>query len=176
MVSALDVARYLLTLVNQEGGDLMSNLKLQKLLYYVQGYYLALYGEPLFHEDIVAWQYGPVVVEAYEVYKCYGPGSIPFPANTDFDMLLIRGRQLINDVYRRYGQYEATALMRRTHRESPWQNTRINDIITHAVLKSHFACEELNHRKNTVDDATASKIITNLLQEYDEAWTRLATL
>ena len=164
MVSALDVARYLLTLVNQEEGDLMSNLKLQKLLYYVQGHHLALYDEPLFHEAIVAWQYG------------YGQSAIPLPQNTNFDMLLASVTTLINDVYRKYGQYEATTLMRLTHREPPWRNTRSYDVIQHTELKSYFAGQELNHRKNTVDDATASKIITHLLQEYDEAWTRLATL
>lgn len=176
MVSALDVARYLLTLVNQEEGDLMSNLKLQKLLYYVQGHHLALYDEPLFHEAIVAWQYGPVVAEVYELYKGYGQSAIPLPQNTNFDMLLASVTTLINDVYRKYGQYEATTLMRLTHREPPWRNTRSYDVIQHTELKSYFAGQELNHRKNTVDDATASKIITHLLQEYDEAWTRLATL
>ena len=42
-------------------GELVSNLKLQKLLYYVQGFHLAVFGEPLFEEEIEAWMYGPVV-------------------------------------------------------------------------------------------------------------------
>ena len=41
-----------------EVGDVMTNLKLQKLLYYMQGFHLAVFDTPLFDEDIEAWQYG----------------------------------------------------------------------------------------------------------------------
>ena len=41
--------------------DLMSNMKLQKMLYYQQGFHLAYFGTPLFDEEIEAWMYGPVV-------------------------------------------------------------------------------------------------------------------
>ena len=58
--AANDIARYILTLSTPEVGDIISNLKLQKLLYYVQGFHLAIENEPLFMEDIQAWQYGPV--------------------------------------------------------------------------------------------------------------------
>ena len=39
----------------------VTNLKLQKTLYYVQGYYLYRFGKPLFDDEIVNWAYGPVV-------------------------------------------------------------------------------------------------------------------
>lgn len=52
IIKALNVAKYLLSLVNQDNGDTISNLKLQKLLYYVQGYYLAYFNKPLFNEKI----------------------------------------------------------------------------------------------------------------------------
>lgn len=48
MISCSDVARYFLALVDEDAGDSLSNLKLQKLVYYAQGFHLALYGEPLF--------------------------------------------------------------------------------------------------------------------------------
>lgn len=57
--------------------DSISNLKLQKLLYYAQGSYLALTNEPLFNENILAWKHGPVVNEVYQVYKKYGSDGIP---------------------------------------------------------------------------------------------------
>ena len=44
-------------------GELFSNMKLQKLLYYVQGFHIAVFNRPLFNEDIEAWMYGPVVPE-----------------------------------------------------------------------------------------------------------------
>lgn len=138
MVSALDVARYLLTLVDQDAGDLMSNLKLQKLLYYSQGYHLALYGQPLFHEDIVAWQYGPVVREVYHEYKFYGREGIPAPECFDSNVLPQHSRQVIIDVYEQYGQYEASVLMHFTHEEAPWQHTDKDKVITHQKLQNFF--------------------------------------
>ena len=46
-MQALEAAKYLLTLDDSGAGDLMSNMKLQKLLYYGQGVHLALHDTPL---------------------------------------------------------------------------------------------------------------------------------
>lgn len=85
MYSALDIAKWFLNYnlflrnVDNEDTDDISNLKLQKLLYYAQGCYLAMYDAPLFKEDIVAWAHGPVVREVYDEYKAYGSGGITPP-------------------------------------------------------------------------------------------------
>ena len=67
--SVQDIAKWILTRnrleVQTEDGDYISNLKLQKLLYYSQGCFLALRDEPLFDSPIEAWTYGPVVPEVY---------------------------------------------------------------------------------------------------------------
>jgi uncharacterized phage-associated protein len=55
MYPAEDIAQYLIHLANLEEDDPITNLKLQKLLYYVQGFHLALFDSPLFSENIVAW-------------------------------------------------------------------------------------------------------------------------
>lgn len=61
-MKALDVAKYFLFLArNREAGDTISNLKIQKMLYYAQGYSLALFNKPLFDDRIEAWKHGPVV-------------------------------------------------------------------------------------------------------------------
>lgn len=138
MVTATDVARYLLTLVNEEEGDLMSNLKLQKLLYYAQGYHLAIYDQPLFDDEIRAWNYGPVVPSVYHEYKRCGRKAIPVPEEVDFSLLPHSARSVINDVYEEYGQYEASVLMHLTHEELPWQSTAQNEVIPLEVLKSYF--------------------------------------
>jgi uncharacterized phage-associated protein len=52
-------------------------MKLQKLLYYCQGWHLAWDGEPLFGEEFEAWLSGPVCRELYELHKgeySVGPG------------------------------------------------------------------------------------------------------
>ena len=69
MLSCDDAAKYFLAQVSEDAGDLISNLKLQKLLYYAQGFHLALYDQPLFPEAIEAWTHGPVVPDLYRHYK-----------------------------------------------------------------------------------------------------------
>lgn len=65
MISALDVAKYLLRYQDEQNPEI-TNQKLQKLLYYAQGLSLAIYGKPIFNENILAWSYGPVVRSVYD--------------------------------------------------------------------------------------------------------------
>lgn len=57
-VSVQEVADYILCKTDIEAEDYISNLKLQKLLYYCQGFVLALTGKTLFDNDILAWEHG----------------------------------------------------------------------------------------------------------------------
>lgn len=79
---ALDIAKKLIKLADYDtanGGDNLTNLRLQKLLYYEQGYHLAQFGTPLFDEQIEAWMYGPVVPSVYEHYHSNGSKPLPVP-------------------------------------------------------------------------------------------------
>lgn len=67
-ISAINVANAFISFTEPEKGDLISNLKVQKMLYYVQGYHLALYDDRFFNEEIMAWQYGPVVPDVYHYF------------------------------------------------------------------------------------------------------------
>jgi len=135
---ALDVAKFIISLSDPEVGDIMTNLKLQKLLYYVQGFSFAIYNKPIFDEDIYAWQYGPVVLEVYHQFKNYESGVIPLFIDFDHSIFTSQEKDLITSVYDVYGQYSAYKLMNMTHQESPWKDTPLNSIITHRLLKSHF--------------------------------------
>ena len=44
-------------------------LKLQKLLYYIQGLSSVIYEKPAFDNKIVCWSYGPVINDVYNMYK-----------------------------------------------------------------------------------------------------------
>lgn len=59
-------------ILEAEDADAISNLKLQKLLYYAQGCYLGLEGHPLFDENIIDWTHGPVAEEVYYRYRNNG--------------------------------------------------------------------------------------------------------
>ena len=84
MLTCMEVANYLLSKTDEEAGDVISNLKLQKLVYYVQGFSLAMNNRPMFEEDIYAWQHGPVVPSLYHNFKDNGAFGIPKPV--DFDV------------------------------------------------------------------------------------------
>lgn len=120
-----------------EGSELMSNMKLQKMLYYEQGFHLAYFGTPLFDAEIVAWQYGPVVPEIYNLYKCNGRnGIVP---KSDPIILEQLEENLFNEVFEVYNEYSASGLVTQTHSEKPWQETSLNGVISNESMQSFFA-------------------------------------
>ena len=91
---------------NADNGDSITNLKLQKLLYYMQGYYLAVFGKPLFEEDIEAWQYGPVVPKSYDKFSTYGKGVL-MPTSEGVASFKEEEEELLNEVFEVYNDYSA---------------------------------------------------------------------
>jgi uncharacterized phage-associated protein len=142
MPSSIDVAKFFLAQSNEEAGDLVSNLKVQKLVYYAQGFHLAVYDRPLFDDQIEAWTHGPVVPSVYHHYKHHGAGSIPVP--TDFDPAIFQPEQieLLNEVQQIYGQYSAWRLREMTHEEAPWKNNfragAMSQAIPHEDMQHFF--------------------------------------
>lgn len=137
MISVKKVADYFLSLVREDEGDLMTNLKLQKLLYYAQGFHLAMYGKPLFDKKIEAWIYGPVVPYVFKKYKEYGNNAIP--SNRDgVDGIDDETKALLDEVYTVYGQFSASALRDIVKSEAPYFKTPIRGVIEHNVLAEFF--------------------------------------
>lgn len=122
MYTAKDIAEYFLYKANEDE-DLISNMKVQKLLYYAQGFHLAIFGKPLFDETLEAWEHGPVVPAIYRLYKEFGSNGIPVPATFVFDKYDPEVRELLDEVYQVYGQFSASALRNMTHNEPPWKDT-----------------------------------------------------
>lgn len=116
------VAQYILWFVG-DVGDSLTNLKLQKLVYYAQAWHLALYETPLFPEPIEAWAHGPVVKPLYDNYKKYGRGIIPSPDNPPFFDDEITQVHL-NEIMDVFLGFDAFALQRLTHQEEPWKEAR----------------------------------------------------
>lgn len=138
-MKAYDVAKVFLKLSKPEYGDVLTNLKLQKLVYYAQGFHLALHNKPLFSEPIVHWEHGPVVEDLYHKLKTYT--SKPVPVDNDFEPSSVFTDEqlaLIADVNKVYGQFSAWKLRDMTHMESPWMSTGSGQEISHQALKEHF--------------------------------------
>lgn len=136
---ALDIANKLLSHAANSGeGELMSNMKLQKMLYYQQGFHIAYFNTPLFNEDIEAWMYGPVVPCVYHHFK--GHGSMGLESFAEEIVLSDIEETLFNEVFDVYGEYSASGLMNMTHQESPWLTTPmgVGNVITLEKLDQFF--------------------------------------
>lgn len=151
MLRAIDVARYILVLAQSErDGELISNLRLQKLLYYVQGWSLADRGRPAFRECIEAWKHGPVVPEVWRQYTPHDEDEPRAIRERDPEgvkrSLPESERRFIRSVWEAYKRHSATELRRMTHEESPWLAARgdlpegvpCSEEITHAMLLNFF--------------------------------------
>ncbi|MBO1348259.1 MAG: DUF4065 domain-containing protein [Hormoscilla sp. GUM202] len=68
ITTAGEIADYFIWVAN-DTGSFISNLKLQKLVYYAQAWHLAIHDSPLFEDDFEAWVHGPVIPALFEEYK-----------------------------------------------------------------------------------------------------------
>lgn len=135
----IQIANELLRLAYEGAGDLMSNLKLQKMLYYQQGFHLAYFGTPLFEDEIEAWMYGPVVPSMYHEFEKFGRNGIEPNDSIDCDMTDEEWR-LFCKVYDIFGKYSAEGLIDMTHSEAPWKDTPTGkgNIITKEMMTDYF--------------------------------------
>lgn len=145
MHTAGEVAKWFLSynryLMNEEDSDYISNLKLQKLLYYAQGVFLAVNNEALFSDSIVAWKHGPVVESIYHDYKQNGSNGIVFDEEFNFDDFSEAENNLLKEVYDVFGQYSAWRLREMTHGEKPWLETEQSEEIEQDRIKAFFESE-----------------------------------
>ncbi len=144
--TALNVAFYFL----KKGLDdkkPITNKKLQKLVYYAQAWSLTLNDEKLFNEKIEAWVHGPAVPSLYEKFKKFGSEPIIFEAkNLDFDFSE-KQKELLEEVWKVYGKYDANYLEVLTHSELPWQEARAglessdssNNEISEVTIKKYYS-------------------------------------
>ena len=135
----IQIANELLRLAEEGVGELMTNLKLQKMLYYQQGFHLAYFGTPLFEEEVEAWMYGPVIPPVYHKYEENGRNGILSDPTIDCDMTEDEWR-LFCKVYDIYGKYSAEGLIDMTHNEAPWRNTPTGkgNVISKQLMMDYF--------------------------------------
>lgn len=150
MIDVRDLAKYTINYANRKQISI-TNLKLQKILYYIAGVYAGVYNKRLFSENIEAWQYGPVVRSVYVEYCANGPLALyvdekPTLECTSeelslFDFVIdnkitMTGRELVNA----------------THREAPWRTHRneycLKPSISFEEIRDYFKDSEEVRRWN----------------------------
>jgi uncharacterized phage-associated protein len=125
MIDCLNVARYFIIRAYEDGMEAeMTNMKVQKLLYYSQSLHLALYDEPLFGEEIQAWRYGPVCPLAYRFYSEFEANQLDVPAKEFLLEVPDDKKKLLEEIWGYFGGYHAYRLSDMTHGEFPWKKAR----------------------------------------------------
>lgn len=166
MLNCFDVAKYFLTKVDEEEGEAITNLKLQKLAYYAQSAHLAFHGSPLFSETLEAWKHGPVVPELYRAYKDCGSSPLPKTTSVGEVDYGVGERKLMDDVYTFFGQFAAWKLRDMTHQETPWKEAYpTQGVISHTSMRDYFRAHWGDQMRAAVGEPDA------LFQELrDTAW------
>ena len=141
MYSILDVARYVIARSNRAGT--ISNLKLQKVLYFIQAEFLVVQNMPCFAEQIEAWDFGPVVPVVYYRYRIYGGAAIPLLQDNSFCPFNRKDKKLADGVIDECVKYSAAGLTDIVHRQTPWREAYCRrGVITNESLKEFFEGNE----------------------------------
>lgn len=151
MYSARSIANSFLSIAH-EAGEELTNLELQKLVYFAHGWYLALTGNPLFGEAVKAWNFGPVIPPLYNRLKRYGNGVVtefikekdpetgkevvaPEPSDS-------YTRSVLKRVWQVYGHMDGAQMSYLTHKAgTPWSKVWGKEkygVIPNELIRDHF--------------------------------------
>lgn len=127
MYEAKDILNWFIMRLDEQAGSTITPLKAQKLLYYAQAWFLALYDERLINDNFEAWAHGPVIRNMYYGLNEFGYSPVPSDANYLLDAVEIkdeRANNLLPQIEEIYGVYDAKYLEELTHQETPWIEAR----------------------------------------------------
>lgn len=124
MYNIIDLSNYIIQYC-QKNKYSISNLKLQKLLYFIQAQFLVQYDKPIFNNAIEAWDFGPVVPEAFDYFKMFGSSEIKLPkliAKKATQKITMHDQKIIDAVLNQCAYHSPSYLTRLTIHQTPWLN------------------------------------------------------
>lgn len=140
------IARYVIAYCNGNG-YFISNLKLQKLLYFIQIKFLIEKQELCFSDDIIAVDFGVMVPKIFEKYKDYGSSLIPYSLIFDRNIYPIKeiDKEIIDRVISDVGNYSSTVLFKRIMDHKAWKEayqSESSKVITKMKIEKYLNCYE----------------------------------
>ena len=124
MYSAKEIAKYILD-YSEDRDVCINNMRLQKLLYFVQAAFLIEKNRKCFDDDIVAHDSGPIVPEVREEYSWSGVASIPSDGTSGkYYEILEEDVPLIQNIVQHFEKYSTTQLVQITTDQLPWKKGR----------------------------------------------------
>ena len=137
-------------------GKGITNLLLQKILYYVKSISAIFNGVSIISEPCEAWKFGPVFPTVYEKYKEFGKMEITLNLSESYIMELYseEERKIIDYVLNTFGIYNVWFLKDLTHMEDPWicarngidENDSSRNVMDDQLIKEYF--KKVNERYN----------------------------
>lgn len=156
-VNIKDLAEFVVRYCNLNNIPI-TNLKLQKLLYYIQSWHLVYFDKhPLFKVEPEAWVNGPVYREIYGDYKPYGSLEIKLGYDVSIKdsyqkslekLALTEAQQkYMQSVLDHFSNKSTEELVLRTHREGPWNEARkglgpldyTDEVISHELMYDFYS-------------------------------------
>lgn len=124
-----DIADYVILSLNSDEDYFLINLKLQKLMYYIQAWSLGINGAPMMNGKFEAWVHGPVCIELYNRFK---DTKSLYSSITNDDVINKSPKdkfnpedvEFINYILENYARYSGSQIEAMTHSEDPWINAR----------------------------------------------------
>lgn len=142
-----------------ETGKPVTQMKLQKMVYFAHGYHLAKYGEPLIKEDFEAWQFGPVAPSIYNEFKLYGSDAIRVTDTAKLEAALStlspEAIDAINYTWEATKDISAYKLSNWTHKQdSPWAASYRPNILGTVIPNHDIQSYFINFLSGNVPTAT----------------------
>lgn len=136
--SAREVAHHIVDLCARES-EPVSNLQLQKILYFVQQQYARETGGLLFDDSFEAWQYGPVQPGVYREYASLGGAKIRKVYGGSVLASDATASCVVDSVTRRWRSQNPWRLVDATHvKGSPWDRTYRGGLGNHHVIDNAY--------------------------------------
>lgn len=148
---ARPVVNHLLRIGFREKADDLTPLKVQKLLYFLHGWYLAIAGEPLIDGGFEKWPYGPVSRDVYDSLKGYGAQPVSDylydwdPVKMDVTAFFVNSEamprfdEVLEAVWKKYSPLTGAQLSTLTHMpDTPWSLTGAREVIDDDLIHQHF--------------------------------------
>jgi len=150
------IADYILKFAYDRGQEI-TNLRLQKLVYYVEAWYMANYDDALFEEDYEAWIHGPVLRSLYNKFRKFKSEPIVIKSSVVYPALPKKLQEILEEVMGVYGELKMWQLERLVHSEKPWKDARrgISDLEPSVVI---IGKDSIRSYYRSLIDAKAKKI------------------
>jgi uncharacterized phage-associated protein len=166
--SAEKIALYIIS-----SGREITNLLLQKVLYYVKAISELFEGESIILEPCEAWKFGPVFPSVYEKYRKFGKQEIEINLSKEYvNKLLPESEKRVTDyVMDTFGIYNAWFLKDLTHLEEPWiaarkglaEDDASRNLMDDEVIFNYF--HKINNKYNLKTVAGVEAYINNMKKE-----------